>query len=152
MQATTILIAGTPEAIETARYALGGNFSYHLARTVDQAISLVSPDIDLILCNVSFDESRMLEFIRLAREAPASRHIPIVCFRQHRRAFKRSTYDAIEVVLGTYERTSFVDLYDVSQRGGLSNALLAFRAAVMKALAVETRIASIPAAADPVSH
>jgi CheY-like chemotaxis protein len=36
---------------------------------------------DLILCTIVFDESRMFDFLRLAKSKPESRRIPFVCAR-----------------------------------------------------------------------
>lgn len=138
------MIAGTPEAIETARYALGHGFEYRLAYTVEEAMSLLSPDIDLILCNVAFDDSRMFDFIREARSLPAPRAIPLICFRHQKRALTKAMHDAIETALSLFPETFFLDLYELNQQGGLLQALTTFREATFAHLPAKPHRAEEP--------
>ena len=133
----TILIAGTQDAIETAKYTLGHGFEYRLAHTVEEAISLLSPNIDLILCNVAFDDSRMFDLIRAARSLPAPHAIPIICFRHQQRALSKATHHAIEVALSLFPQTFFLDLYELTQQGGVSQALTTFREATLAHLSAK---------------
>ncbi len=136
--AATILVAGTPEAVVTAKYALGTAFNYVPAYTIDQAASFLCAPVDVIVCNVAFDSSRMFDFIRAARQGPKSRTIPIVCFRQ--RPLSRTTHEAIENALGAFGLTTFVGLFALTAQAGVTHALLAFRAAVLAALRLETPV------------
>ena len=135
----TILVAGTPEGIATAQHALGNSFYYLPAYNVDQALSFLSDDVDVIVCDVAFDSSRMFDFVHAARQVPTIRPIPIVCFRHQTRPLTRAIHEAIENALGLFGFTSFVDLYSLATQASVSHALSAFRAAVLAALGMETR-------------
>ena len=130
----TILLAGTLEGIATAKHALGNTFSYLPAYDVDQALSFLSARVDVIVCDVAFDSSRMFDFVHAARQMPTVRSVPIVCFRHQTRPLTRTTHEAIEKALGIFVLTSFVDLYALTAQASVSHALLAFRAAVLAAL------------------
>ena len=145
----TVLVAGTAEAIATAKYALGPDFASLPASSVDHAISLLSEDIDAIVCNVDFDDSRMFDFIHAARQSFAARLIPIICFRHQARPLSRTTRDAIELALSMVAQTCFVDLYSITEKAGLSHALMALRAAVLNTLGIESRV-SLSSATHPV--
>lgn len=145
----TVLVAGTAEAIATAKYTLGPDFAYLPAYSVDHAISLLSEDIDAIVCNVDFDDSRMFDFIHAARQSSAARLIPIICFRHHARPLSRATRDAIELALSMVAQTCFVDLYSITEKAGLSHALMALRGAVLNTLGIESHV-SLSTATDRV--
>ena len=136
----TILLAGTPEGIATAKHALGTTFKYLPAYYVDQALSLVCAHVDVIVCDVAFDSSRMFDFVHAARQVPTVRPIPIVCFRHQTRPLTRTTHEAIENALSILGLASFVDLYALTAQASVSQALLAFRAAVLTALSSDTRV------------
>ena len=136
----TILVAGTPDGITTAKHALGAGFSYLPAHDVDQAVSCLSAQGDVIVCDVAFDSSRMFDFVHAARQVPKARSIPIVCFRHQTRPLSRTTHEAIEAALGIFDLTSFVDLHALTAQASVSHALFAFRAAVLAALSTDARV------------
>jgi CheY-like chemotaxis protein len=144
----TILVAGTPEGIVTAKHALGTAFDYLPAHNVDEALSFLSAHVDVIVCDVAFDSSRMFDFVHAARQVPAVRPIPIVCFRHQTRPLTRTTHEAIENALGVFCLTRFVDLYALTVQVSVSHALSAFRAAVLGALEIEARVSVRPAATE----
>jgi hypothetical protein len=126
------LLAGTPEAIAFARRALGEAFSYRVVDSLDDALHSLSSDIDVILINVAFDDSRMFDFVRAVRSSDSERIIPIVCFRHHDRPLTQATHHAIELALGGVERASFVDLYALREQGDVAAATTALRETVWR--------------------
>lgn len=58
-----MLIAGTQQAIEVLQGVLGRDFEVLSATSIHEALYLLVPRVDLILCNVRFDDSRMFEFL-----------------------------------------------------------------------------------------
>lgn len=133
----TILLAGTRDAVAVAKVALGSAFSYRIAYNVHEAISNLGPDIDLIVCNVAFDDSQMFDLVRAARSSKTTPLIPIICFRQ--RPSTMALHHALELAIEDFERTSFVDLHALRQNGGDAAALLALREAVLKAVVARPR-------------
>lgn len=143
--APVVLLAGTHEAIVTAKSALGPLFAYRTAANVHDAMSQLLPDIDVIVCNVAFDESRMFDFIQAARSSQWERIIPIICLRQ--RVLTKPTHDAIELSLHAFERVSFIDLYALNQERGAAYALSALRQAVLDEISAQV---GAPATSQPV--
>ena len=129
-----ILVAGTPDAIRTATEVLGPSYTYRVALSVEEAIGKLSSDVDLIVCNVSFDGSRMFDFMHAARSSAQGRAVPIVCFRNHDRPLSRSMHSVIDLSVCAFERASFVVLYSITRQDGLESALSAFRGAVVNGL------------------
>ena len=129
-----ILVAGTPNAIRTAQDVLGPSYGYRVALSVEEAIGMLSSGIDLIVCSVSFDGSRMFDFMQAARSSAQTRAIPIVCFRNHDRPLSRSMHNVIDLSVRAFERATFVDLYSLTRQDGLESALSAFRGAVVNGL------------------
>jgi CheY-like chemotaxis protein len=80
-QVAKILVAASSEprailARMLARHELS------CAETLEQAEQLLRErKFDLIVCTVYFDESRMFDLLRLAKETPQWQHIPFVCAR-----------------------------------------------------------------------
>lgn len=76
-----VLVAGTLPAIKTVQDLLGTEVRYMPARSLAEALRGLGANPDLILCNVRFDESRMLDLLQAVKAEPATRDTPFVCFR-----------------------------------------------------------------------
>ena len=69
-------------------------------------------DFDLILCTKLFDDSRMFEFLKRAKEHPKSRVIPFLCLRtlstqiENKRLFDKS----IEIACHSLGAAAFLDI------------------------------------------
>lgn len=133
-----VLLACTSEGAATAKNALGPGPSYRVAHDVDSAVVQLGPDIDLILCNVAFDSSRMFDLVNALRSSSEGRIVPIICFRIG--PLSAATRHALEVSLRGLERVSFLDLHKLSEEGGEAAASSALRVAV----AAELRWQSAP--------
>src|ERR671936_190612 len=81
MTKPTVLVAGTMPAITTVRALLGTEVDTIAARSLDEARRALQTHPDVILCNVRFDESRMLDLLQAAKEEVATRDTPFVCLR-----------------------------------------------------------------------
>jgi hypothetical protein len=81
MSKPKLLVAGTPTAIEKVAYLLGNEVEYLPARSMNEAVRGFETHPDMIVCNVRFDESRMLNLLQAAKTAPATRETPFLCVR-----------------------------------------------------------------------
>jgi DNA-binding response OmpR family regulator len=112
-----VLVAGTPKAIGIVRAALGKEVEVATASTIADALQRCSADIALVITHVTFDESRMLDFLQALRAARSGDRPPVVCLRLFgpmSEAMRRATLEALEI-LGV---TRFIDLYEMRQRLG----------------------------------
>lgn len=130
-----VLVAGTPDAIATVRVVLGATFNLVCAGSSEEALRAINAPIDLIVCNVRFDESRMFDFLNAVRKRRDLRSVPIVCFRALDHPLTSAVRESIDTALQTFERATFVDLDAVAKRSGISSALLTLREVVLSSLA-----------------
>lgn len=104
-----ILIAGTQQAIEILRGVLGDDFDLPSATSIDEALYLLEPRVDLIVCNVRFDDSRMFEFLHALQDTSAGRGVPVICCRLHTDPLTPRVRRAIEHALEALGITTFID-------------------------------------------
>lgn len=83
-----VLVAGTRHAIDVLTTALGNEFDVAGSTTIPDAIARL-PQVDLVMCNVQFDDSRMFEFLHEMRERHGGRNIPVICCRVHAAPLRR---------------------------------------------------------------
>jgi hypothetical protein len=111
-----VLIAGTPPAIDKLSAILGTGFEVLGAQSVGEALGRVDADIDLILCNVRFDDSRMFDFLQALKERP--HRAPVICCRVFPPKFSPPVRQAIDMAVKALEVTEFVDLQELEQQLG----------------------------------
>jgi len=104
-----VLIAGTQQAIDVLREALGRDFELLSATSIHEALYLLDPRVDLILCNVRFDDSRMFEFLHALQSTPAGRGVPVICCRLQSDPLTPRVRRAIEYALEALGITTFID-------------------------------------------
>jgi hypothetical protein len=124
----TILVAGTPQAVDIASRALGTRFEYRRAYSVAEALALADSGVDCVLCNVSFDESHMFEFLAGLRARKDLSAKPVVCFRIL--PFSENARAAVDLALKAVGSTVFVDFYQIAESAGMPAAYEALRQAV----------------------
>jgi response regulator RpfG family c-di-GMP phosphodiesterase len=104
-----VLIAGTREAIDVLQEVLGRDFELLSATSIHEALYLLDRQVDLILCNVRFDDSRMFEFLHALQGTPAGRDVPVICCRLQPDPLSPRVRRAIEYALEALGITTFVD-------------------------------------------
>jgi CheY-like chemotaxis protein len=83
-QVAKILVAASAEPRAMLGRILAGH-DLSFAETMEQAEQLLRErNFDLIVCTVYFDESRMFDLLRLAKDTPEWQGIPFVCVRLRR--------------------------------------------------------------------
>jgi CheY-like chemotaxis protein len=108
MDKPTVLVAGTAPAIQKVRALLGAEVDTIPAHSLNEALDQLETHPDVILCNVRFDESRMLDFLQAAKAQPETRETPFVCFRMT--PMSVALRHSIEVAVLAIGATAFVDL------------------------------------------
>jgi len=104
-----VLIAGTQQAIDDLREVLGRDFEVLSATSIHEALDLLDPHVDLILCNVRFDDSRMFEFLHALQSTPAGHGVPVICCRLQNDPLSPRVRRAIEYALEALGITTFID-------------------------------------------
>ncbi len=73
-----ILIAVRPEHQEIFSTILKKN-DLTFVHAIDQAYSTVSPEFDLILCGLHFENGRMYDFLKFSKAYQRTKNIPFLC-------------------------------------------------------------------------
>ena len=126
-----VLVAGTQDVVDAARAALGGDLELAAAYSVAEALKEVEGGVDLVLCNVRFDDSRMFDFLGALNAMPRSRRLPVVCCRVARSPVSAGARRGIELALEALGVLAFLDMHELEARDGPAAARAALRAAVM---------------------
>ena len=126
-----VLVAGTQDAVDTARAALGGELELAAAYSVTEALKEVEGGVELVLCNVRFDDSRMFDFLGALNAMPHTRRLPVVCCRVARTPVSAGARRGIELALEALGVLAFLDMHEVETRDGLEAAQAALRATVL---------------------
>ena len=126
-----MLVAGTQDVIDAARAALGGELELAAAYSVAEALKAVAGGVELVLCNVRFDDSRMFDFLGALNAMPSARRIPVICCRVERNPISTGARRGIELALEALGVLAFLDMHELESRDGSDGARAALREAVM---------------------
>jgi hypothetical protein len=125
-----ILAAFPPRALPIVERVLGAYVRLIPAHTFTSAAEILARDADLtlILCGAHFDESRMFDFLRFARDKFPK--IPFVCCRALDAEIPRFSVEALGIAANTLS-AAFLDLPRLVRELGVDQADLQFRSAVL---------------------
>lgn len=131
MAGRRVLVAGTQEVVEVAQAVFGGELELLPAYSVTEALQQVETGIDLVLCNVRFDDSRMFDFLGALNAMPEARRVPVVCCRVLRTPMSAGARRGIELALEALGVAAFIDLHERGQRQGVAAAQAGLRELVL---------------------
>src|SRR5687768_6318891 len=72
-----VLVAVRPQDLSTVSDALGSEFDLIVCHTLDEVKAHLDDDIGLIACGVRFDNGAMFDLVRLVKQQPNTKDIPI---------------------------------------------------------------------------
>ena len=124
-----ILLACSPDSESILRNALGPlETEIVCAFEHGEAQRQLAAGVDLVVCSLGFDESRMLDFIAEAvRERP---HLPLVCCHVHA-DLPADSLRAAFTAAGYLGAVAMVDFPEVARRASVAQAEASLRSAVM---------------------
>jgi CheY-like chemotaxis protein len=107
----TILVAASPAPREVLERVLEGH-ELVCAKTMTQAESFLQKrTFDLIICTMVFDESRMFDFLRLAKSKTEWRRIPFVCARVRAQVLQSPlAVEAVDFTCRALGAATFLDI------------------------------------------
>jgi hypothetical protein len=129
-----VLVAGTQEVIAATQALLGSELELVPARSVAEALQEIRTGIDLVLCNVRFDDSRMFDFLGALNVMPEAERMPVICCRMLRTPMSAGSRRGIELALEALGVVAFVDLHDLEQQHGAAAAEATLREMVKRYL------------------
>src|SRR5436853_3956348 len=107
-------------AIKRVQHLLGSEVDYLPAGSMDAALHGLEAHPDMIVCNVRFDESRMLNLLQAAKESPVTRDTPFLCLRMS--SMPPRWKKGIEVAVLALGAVAFFDLTALEKDLGPSAA------------------------------
>lgn len=87
------------------------------------AESFLPQDIDLIVCGLQFDESRMFDLLRKVKAEPSTRNIPFLCVKAVSGALDRTISESIKIATQALGATGFCDLAEQKELLGEEAAI-----------------------------
>lgn len=139
MTKPTLLVAGTPPAIETLRHVFASEAECIPACSIDEAVHGFEQHPDMILCNVRFDESRMLNLLEAAKSTPETSATPFLCVRLS--PMPARLKKGIEVAVLALGAVAFLDLSSLEKSMGREAAEKELRRLVLSYLPPASRSA-----------
>ncbi len=123
-----VLLASTPSADAILRHILAPLGGIVSAFTHEEAIERIGAGVDLVVCSLRFDESRMLDLI--AEVAQRMPHLPFICCRVQESHLPESSLRAAFTAAGHLGAVAVVDLPRLVRAGGEDRAEAQFNACV----------------------
>lgn len=129
-----VLAADTPQGIATLRNILEPSIHVIGASTMGEAIELMKINIDLMVCGIHFESSRMFDLLRLAKADPLAREKPILCYRDLSSELAPAILHGLKIACRALGAADFIDLYTLKQEVGTISADERFLAIVLRHL------------------
>jgi len=130
-----VLVAGTRQGIASVREVLDTEAELVGAQSVAEALAEVERGgLDLIICNIRFDDSRMFDFLGALGERPTARSVPVICCRVLHRPLSVGARRAIALALEALGVAEFVDMQAIEEEQGTDAAKEALRRAALSRL------------------
>jgi hypothetical protein len=130
-----VLVAGTRQGIASVHEVLADEVELVGAQSVADALAEVERGVELIICNVRFDDSRMFDFLGALAGRPAARGVPVICCRVLHRPLSAGARRAIALALEALGVDEFVDMQAIEEERGRPAAREALRRAALARLA-----------------
>ena len=115
-----VLLASTPSADPILRHILAPLGEIVSAYTHEEAIAEIDAGVDLVVCSLRFDESRMLDLI--AEVAARLPRLPVICCRVLDSELPESSLRAAFTAAGHLGAVAVVDLPLLARDGGEDRA------------------------------
>lgn len=101
----------------------GKNFQIIPCVTLEAAIARAYDQVDLILCGLHFDDSRMFDLLRSVKATPALRHIPFLCVKTTEGVLEPTFYESVRIATRALGAADFVDLSESANEQGAEQAV-----------------------------
>jgi hypothetical protein len=132
----SILLAVAPAATATLTSILEADFALTVSTTLADARERLRPTrIDLVLCGLYFDESRMFDLLRYAKADPVTACIPFFCINPTATTLPSTLLQSVEISSKALGAQEFIDLPTWQSRLGMDPAHTKLRTHLRTALA-----------------
>ena len=121
-----VVVACTPESRPVLAEVLSGIAHPVMALSESDALRSIDPDVRMLLCTLRFDDSRMLDFLAVARERFAD--VPCVCCRVGESKLPQGSLHAAFEAARKLGAADVIDFVALESACGRSAAIDEFRA------------------------
>lgn len=125
-----MLAAGSSLSCATLQKVFSGTFELVYALSMHEAEQHLTGSIDIIVCGIHFDESRMFDLLRWAKSNPKTKEIPFVCFRYLDSDLGKTVLEGLRIATSLLGAAAFIDVYDLKLCYGPTEAYKQFQAIV----------------------
>lgn len=132
MSIPRVLVADLRSGVKTIRAVLGDSAKVSSAQRMDQAIAALEEGVELIVCGIHFDDSRMFDFLRIVKADPRDRSIPFVCFRDLESDLAPALLESLDISSRALGAECFLDLFELKARHGVEAADEEFRQILLR--------------------
>jgi hypothetical protein len=122
-----ILVADVPAGVRTVENVIGTSATVIGTNTLDEAVSLLRKGVDLLVCGIHFDDSRMFDLLRLAKADPSIRAIPFLCFWDMDSELTLPIFESLQIACQTLGAVELIDRFQMKLRFGSGEADERFR-------------------------
>jgi PleD family two-component response regulator len=134
-----LLVADVPEAIPALTNALGQYFHILPCTSWAGACSVIRQGVDLVLCGIGFEESKMFDLLEYLRSHEATRLIPFFCIKSTRQKLPSTINDGIEIALRAKGTAGYIDFEGWQSRLGEHHASSILRKKILEALSASNK-------------
>lgn len=128
-----VLIAAAPISVKAIAAALSDEFDVDYVSSLADATSCSYKQIDVILCGLCFDESRMFDLLRYTQLHPRARALPFICISAVEHTLSGTITQSIEIACRALGGAGFIDLNRWYREYGVASANVQFRQLVRQA-------------------
>jgi hypothetical protein len=120
-------VADLSPGAATLHEILGDNVNVTSAGTMPEALQILEQGVDLIVCGVHFDESRMFDLLMSVKADLRARVIPFLCYRDLNSALDPTSLRGLHMSCAALGAAGFIDLYELKSQHGIPEADRRFR-------------------------
>jgi hypothetical protein len=132
LEKTRVLIAATPESVSLFFDPLSEQVEVVFSSSLEDAMSRQYDQIDVIVCSITFDESRMFDFLRYAKLNSHARVIPFICVNVTDKLLSSTFEQSIQIACMALGAAGFVDLNRWKNQHGATEACRMFQQLIQR--------------------
>jgi CheY-like chemotaxis protein len=117
------MLAAIPsDGTEVLRRAMGSAVDLLPAVTMQEALAVARQGVDVIVCGIHFDDSRMFELLRTIKADSDLRRVPFICVRLVGSNLAPTLVQSLEISCELLGAADFIDLYSLERTHGPQQA------------------------------
>lgn len=116
-----VLVAAAPISLAAISETLESKFELDFVSSLPEATAYSYEKIDVIVCGLYFDESRMFDFLRYTQLHPKARTLPFFSVSAVEHGLTSTITQSIEIACRALGGAGFIDLYGWHDKYGVAH-------------------------------